>query len=216
MLWRADFHGAGDETRTRDVQLGRLELYQLSYSRMIGWWGVDLNHRSRMTSDLQSDPFGHSGTPPESGDPKSKSSFCSFLLLSNLSNLSNLSTKWSWRWDLNPRPSDYKSDALPTELHQQDRLQQTDSLPSLVHRVNTPAESIIRQAVIWRFPSIRSSFPNVCSRTRLFASGRAQQFRLGGDATATAAATQWRREVVTRVAISKDEVATKACGKIPR
>jgi hypothetical protein len=27
--------------------------------------------------------------------------------------------KWSWRRDLNPRPSDYKSDALPTELRQQ-------------------------------------------------------------------------------------------------
>jgi hypothetical protein len=26
-------YGAGDETRTRDIQLGRLELYQLSYSR---------------------------------------------------------------------------------------------------------------------------------------------------------------------------------------
>jgi hypothetical protein len=25
---------------------------------------------------------------------------------------------WSWRRDLNPRPSDYKSDALPTELRQ--------------------------------------------------------------------------------------------------
>ena len=25
----------------------------------------------------------------------------------------------SWRRDLNPRPSDYKSDALPTELRQQ-------------------------------------------------------------------------------------------------
>ena len=29
----ADLVGAGDETRTRDIQLGRLELYQLSYSR---------------------------------------------------------------------------------------------------------------------------------------------------------------------------------------
>src|SRR5271154_1901755 len=27
---------------------------------------------------------------------------------------------WSWRRDLNPRPSDYKSDALPTELRQPD------------------------------------------------------------------------------------------------
>ena len=26
---------------------------------------------------------------------------------------------WSWRRELNPRPSDYKSDALPTELRQQ-------------------------------------------------------------------------------------------------
>ena len=26
--------GAGDEIRTRDIQLGRLELYQLSYTRM--------------------------------------------------------------------------------------------------------------------------------------------------------------------------------------
>ena len=30
-----------------------------------------------------------------------------------------LSQCWSWRRDLNPRPSDYKSDALPTELRQQ-------------------------------------------------------------------------------------------------
>jgi hypothetical protein len=27
--------GAGDEARTRDIQLGRLKLYQLSYSRSI-------------------------------------------------------------------------------------------------------------------------------------------------------------------------------------
>src|SRR6266851_9083173 len=26
--------------------------------------------------------------------------------------------EWSWRRELNPRPSDYKSDALPTELRQ--------------------------------------------------------------------------------------------------
>jgi hypothetical protein len=26
--------------------------------------------------------------------------------------------KWSWRQDLNPRPADYKSAALPTELRQ--------------------------------------------------------------------------------------------------
>ena len=26
--------------------------------------------------------------------------------------------KWSWRWELNPQPADYKSAALPIELHQ--------------------------------------------------------------------------------------------------
>ena len=31
------------------------------------------------------------------------------------------SVLWSWRRDSNPRPSDYKSDALPTELRQQFR-----------------------------------------------------------------------------------------------
>ena len=34
--------GAGDEVRTRDIQLGRLTLYQLSYSR------TRLNHALRM------------------------------------------------------------------------------------------------------------------------------------------------------------------------
>ena len=31
--------------------------------------------------------------------------------------------KWCWRKELNPRPPDYKSDALPTELLQQKSLQ---------------------------------------------------------------------------------------------
>ncbi len=30
--------GAGDEIRTRDIQLGRLKLYQLSYSRLHDYW----------------------------------------------------------------------------------------------------------------------------------------------------------------------------------
>ena len=57
------------------------------------WWeGVDSNHRRRQPADLQSAPFSHLGTLP-----------C---------------FKWSWWTDLNPRPADYKSAALPTELHQ--------------------------------------------------------------------------------------------------
>ena len=49
-----------------------------------------------LTTDLQSAPFGHSGTLP----------------------YSVLQGKWSWWTDSNPRPADYKSAALPAELHQ--------------------------------------------------------------------------------------------------
>ncbi len=34
--------GAGDETRTRDIQLGRLKLYQLSYARSVVHSSLDL------------------------------------------------------------------------------------------------------------------------------------------------------------------------------
>ena len=46
-------------------------------------------------ADLQSVPFGHLGTPPYS-----------------------ILKRWSWWTDSNPRPADYKSAALPAELHQ--------------------------------------------------------------------------------------------------
>src|SRR5215468_1451895 len=45
--------GAGNGIRTRDIQLGRLTLYQLSYSRLLlrsasgGWRGLDSNQRRR-------------------------------------------------------------------------------------------------------------------------------------------------------------------------
>ena len=57
---------AEDEAQTRDPQLGRLMLYQLSYFRILYcWWVVmDSNHRSRKTADLQSAPFGRSGNYP--------------------------------------------------------------------------------------------------------------------------------------------------------
>ena len=53
----------------------------------------------RDATDLQSAPFGHSGTLPYKEPP-----FKRFI--------------WSWWTDSNPRPADYKSAALPTELHQ--------------------------------------------------------------------------------------------------
>src|SRR5256885_6788846 len=58
--------GAGNGIRTRDIQLGRLTLYQLSYSRAVSlWWREkDSNLRRREPADLQSAPFGRSGIPP--------------------------------------------------------------------------------------------------------------------------------------------------------
>ena len=48
------------------------------------------------TADLQSAPFSHSGTLPYWGEARF----------------------WSWWADLNRQPADYKSAALPIELHQ--------------------------------------------------------------------------------------------------
>ena len=60
------------------------------------WWREeDSNLRSSQgAADLQSAAINHSAISPNELD------------------------RWSWRRDLNPRPSDYKSDALPTELRQ--------------------------------------------------------------------------------------------------
>ena len=54
----------------------------------------------RDAADLQSAPFGHSGTYPYE--------VC----------FSIVQGEWSWRWDSNPQPADYKSAALPIELRQ--------------------------------------------------------------------------------------------------
>ena len=53
-------------------------------------------------ADLQSVPFGHSGKLP-------------YSIVSSIK-------KWSWWTDSNPRPADYKSAALPAELHQRKAL----------------------------------------------------------------------------------------------
>ena len=98
-------NGAGNGIRTRDPELGRLALYQLSYSRPR--LRINLVERGGFEppkatpADLQSAPFDRSGTSPcpipSSGRPQN----------------SHLSR---WR-ESNSRPTDYKSVALPTELH---------------------------------------------------------------------------------------------------
>ena len=88
---------AKDGSRTRNLQLGRLELYQLSYFRLIllqcdnhclACGDRRIRTSEARATDLQSVPFGHSGISPIK----------------------------SRRRDSNPRPTDYKSVALPAEL----------------------------------------------------------------------------------------------------
>ena len=67
-------------------------------------------------TDLQSVPFGRSGTPPLNRSQKSDSRSQNAFLLFLSSGFWFLA--WSWRWDLNPQPADYKSAALPIELRQ--------------------------------------------------------------------------------------------------
>ena len=45
---------------------------------------------------------------------------------------------WSWRRDLNPRPSDYKSDALPAELRQPEHFRELS--PGLQAERKTPIQ----------------------------------------------------------------------------
>jgi hypothetical protein len=63
--------------------------------------------------DLQSIPFSHSGIPPAlstEGTAKNRTSQKPLLTTARNS--------WSWLWDSNPQPADYKSAALPIELNQ--------------------------------------------------------------------------------------------------
>ena len=67
-------HGAGNEARTRDPDLGRVVLYQLSYSRIkakpvcececVLWGEQDSNLRRHQPADLQSAPVDRFGISP--------------------------------------------------------------------------------------------------------------------------------------------------------
>ena len=72
-----------------------------------------------LPTDLQSVPFDHSGTPP---NLKNKEQPLHYRTAQTRNASSSSFNRWSWRWDLNPQPPDYKSGALPIELRQHDNL----------------------------------------------------------------------------------------------
>ena len=109
------------------------------------WWtGKDSNLRSPQgAADLQSAGFNHSPTRPRKFVPHAKCKSSKHLSENAASSSKNTkrtrvkrhqpvdfvsedslrlippqANRWSWRRELNPRPSDYKSDALPAELRQ--------------------------------------------------------------------------------------------------
>ncbi len=148
-------YGAGNETRTRNPQLGRLMLYQLSYSRptrllcrcdaqpdkkivepssgtipVVGsrnqtsrfsgmqWWrGEDSNLRRRRRQIYSLFPLAtreplHTIHKNRNQEPATRETWI------QATGVRFPISTWSWRWDLNPQPADYKSAALPVELRQ--------------------------------------------------------------------------------------------------
>ena len=108
------FNGAGDEGRTRDMQLGRLPLYQLSYSRTMSvqtvFWSLKLVvgegfEPSKLTRQ------SYSLFPLAARESHLTLTFSAVLLLHFWN-----TRKWCRHQESNSGPTDYKSVALPTEL----------------------------------------------------------------------------------------------------
>jgi hypothetical protein len=90
-------YGAGNGTRTRDPELGRLALYQLSYSRPRSCNPAFIGGEGRIRTSEGISRQIYSLLPLATREPLRSESF------------RNLS-RWA---DLNRQPTDYKSVALP-------------------------------------------------------------------------------------------------------
>ena len=89
-----------------------------------------------LTTDLQSAPFGHSGTPPQK------------LIIK----------KWSRLWDSNPQPADYKSAALPIELN---RLVNSDYYTKIsfsCQQISAKSFNIFNTKYYFKMPNITALF----------------------------------------------------------
>ena len=96
---------------------------------------MDSNHRTRKGADLQSDAFGHFANPPQ----------------------------WCRREDLNPQPTDYKSVALPVELHRHMKLKgKTNGMLSFRVRHRSPCLRSIcsDEPLVILFPEVKSKWRN--------------------------------------------------------
>ena len=108
---RCSQNGAGDGIRTRDIQRGRLTLYQLSYTRATALLSPLHTSETRLV--------GREGFEPSKAGGRQV-----YSLLRLTASLPPQNTHeneprlaepdgWSWRRELNPRPAVYKTAALP-------------------------------------------------------------------------------------------------------
>jgi hypothetical protein len=103
---------AGDGNRTRDPELGRLVLCQLSYSRASGWSNADDGEGRIRTSEGVRRQI-YSLLPLAARAPLRILPGC---LPGDRCRRIDAWSRWS---ESNRRPADYKSAALPPELHRQ-------------------------------------------------------------------------------------------------
>ncbi len=142
-------------------------LYQLSYSRFLIKKSTYLKNPGTSTTrylagksmvegggfeppkatptDLQSVPFDHSGTPPLNQNRHARKTCRSKALQNNNQQLTQQKI-WSWRWDLNPQPADYKSAALPIELRQRNEPGILIKTQLNINHFFQPGKCLIQQA----------------------------------------------------------------------
>jgi hypothetical protein len=94
----------------------------------VGGEGRTRTFEAARATDLQSAAFDRFATSPAVCVVETCASGRSYV------------SRWSWRRDLNPRPADYKSAALPTELRQ----------PDQNANFSTSRATMARQCAAWR------------------------------------------------------------------
>ena len=85
--------------------------------KMVGGDGFEPS--KSVTADLQSAPFGHSGTRPYEVGAGDGNRTCNLLITNQLLCQLSYTSKWCLRVESNHRHRDFQSLALPTELPRQ-------------------------------------------------------------------------------------------------
>ena len=119
--WKAEvlpLHNARITTLQVALINSKADFYSTLLQRLTCLYGGGrwIRTTEAFASDLQSDPFGRSGIPPKNG--RLFSGYSVGNCQHNANNNNVYPKNWSWREESNPRPADYKSAALPTELRQ--------------------------------------------------------------------------------------------------